>query len=126
MSGPDDHSDDDRIVSVVVKSTRLLGASQGRVMIEWTLDGLPSDQWVKAFMTAECTRRGSPAFVSGESGEPLVYPEGTIRWSVPSDDMRFAAAYVVECIVSANSSFIGTNNSITNHRKKGPGVAQLR
>jgi hypothetical protein len=126
MPGPDDHVDNNRTVSVVIKSTRLLGASQGRVMIEWTLDGLPSDQWVKAFMTADCAKRGSPAFVSGESGDPLVYPEGTIRWSVSSDDMRFAAAYVVECIVSANGRFEEQRNSKSAQRKRGSGLAQLR
>jgi hypothetical protein len=72
-------------------------------MIEWELTVRPDAHWIEAFASAPMAKRGSSGWAIGGSGQPLVYPEGTIRWSVPHADLRGAAAFILESVVYANS-----------------------
>ncbi len=104
MPGPDsDSTTASPLAPVSIRKVRLLGAFGGQVTIEWELTAPPDPGWIEAFASAPVEKRGSSEWVMGGSGEPLVYPEGTVRWSVPHADLRGAAAFVLESVVYANS-----------------------
>jgi hypothetical protein len=104
MPGPEsDRADASSLDPVSIRKVRLLGAFGGQVMIERELTVPPDARWIEAFTSAPTEKRGSPEWVIGGTGQPLVYPEGTIRWSVPHADLRGAAAFVLESVVYANS-----------------------
>jgi hypothetical protein len=96
-------ADASSLAPVSIRKVRLLGAFGGQVMVEWELTIPPDAHWIEAFTSAPAEKRGSSEWVIGGSGEPLIYPEGTIRWSVPHADLRGAAAFVLESVVYANS-----------------------
>jgi hypothetical protein len=120
MSGPDNEGADlSRPDAVSVSKVRLLGAFGGQVMIEWELTVPPDPRWIEAFTRAPTEKRGSSEWVMGSGGEPLVYPEGTIRWSVPHADLRGAAAFVLESVVYANSRLIDHETPTEGDRESG-------
>jgi hypothetical protein len=88
---------------VLISKVRLVGSLGGLVTMEWVLVTAPDRAWADAFERSPAKRRGSPAFVSGGCGQPLVHEGAAIRWSVPYEDLNGAAAYVLESVVYANS-----------------------
>ena len=88
---------------VLISKIRLVGSLGGLVTVEWVLVAGPDRAWTEAFERSPAKRRGTPTFVGGGCGRPLVHDGGTIRWSDPHEDLSGAAAYVLESVVYANS-----------------------
>ncbi len=84
---------------VSIGKVRLVGSFGGQITIEWTLSTAVDDWWITAFTRSPAQRRGS----IGGSGEPVVQPEGSIRWSVLHADLANAVAFVLQSVAFANS-----------------------
>jgi hypothetical protein len=89
---------------VGIAKVRLLGSFGGQIWIEWTLTIPVDDWWIAAFDRSPAQKRGSVAFVVGGTGDPVVCPEGTIRWNVPHADLTNAVAFVLQSVTFANAA----------------------
>ncbi len=84
---------------VSIGKVRLVGSFGGQITIEWTLSTPVDDWWITAFTRSPALRRGTV----GAGGEPVVQPEGAIRWSVLHADLANAVAFVLQSVAFANS-----------------------
>ena len=76
-------------------------ARSGRVTVQWTLDGMPTPEWIEVFDAAS-ERTDFRSSVPSAYGHPLVVPEGVIIWSVTEDQVRAAMRVVEEALADTD------------------------
>ncbi len=76
-------------------------ARSGRVTIEWTLDGVPTAEWIEVF-DAATERTDFRATVPSAYGRPLVVMDGMVIWSVTEDQVRAALSVVADALAATD------------------------
>jgi hypothetical protein len=76
-------------------------ARSGRVTIEWTLDGVPTPEWIELFDAAS-GRTDFRATVPSAYGRPLVMLDGVVIWSVTEDQVRAALSVVAQALAATD------------------------
>jgi len=103
---------------VTIAGRRAVATGQGRVTIEWQLEGGLSQEWIRAFRPMG-SRQGTGAFVLSGS-EPSANMDGTITWTVPEADIASADSYVKQSVESTNASYLAqseTNRAIRERQR---------
>jgi len=93
----------DALQPVTISDRKVVDASGGQVLLEWTLTGRPDEWWIAAFARSPAVRTGSSSFVWAAPTNPDVRSNGTIRWQVAEQDLGGAASFVKESVDWANS-----------------------
>jgi hypothetical protein len=94
---------------VTIAGRKALATGQGRVTIEWQLEGGLSQSWIRAFRPTG-SRQGSLEFVFSNS-EPSANMDGTIAWTVPEADIASADAYVKHSVELTNASYLAQSEA---------------
>jgi hypothetical protein len=90
-------------LGVTIEKKSVVDAKQGRVTIEWKMNGRLDQDWIKAFDSATQTRSGTLDFLHG----PGPVASGTsVRWSVPDASVEAASMEVDRRVATANERFV--------------------